>query len=449
MPVNVSKVGFKYLVDSTMFRLGLRSQTQPRVQVNAVTSTENNTLQAPTPPTAIPLMTILRRLPSLFPRSLSESYQDFKQFNSNQEQIQQDLLSTLPAFNTLSENQVSAKLLKTPVDDQGNYINELCIEPKVPNKPLKHLIFVHGYGAGLGFFIKNLEHMPLVDNQWCIHAIDMPGFGFSSRPKFLFQYGKTSATEVNDWFHTRINRWFEKRSLLDKPQSNIVVAHSLGAYIMALYANKYPTHFKKLIMCSPAGVCHSKNIIQDKLNQRIQKHANLNPPWWYSKLWDMNFSPFAIIRNSGPFGSMITSGWSYKRFKRFPLQELSPSSLSKQQFELLHKYTYSIFNRPGSGEYLLPFVLGCGGVPRDALEETIFKNINDPELFKAKCDWVWMYGENDWMNKDGAQNISNNMNNIYGNKKSKVIIVPGAGHHLYFDNYPFFNQEVVNEMENI
>ncbi|SMN17965.1 similar to Saccharomyces cerevisiae YGR110W CLD1 Mitochondrial cardiolipin-specific phospholipase [Maudiozyma saulgeensis] len=450
MPANVSKVGVKYLLESVMLRLGLRSQNQPRVQISNISSNESDALQAPTPPTAIPLLTILRRLPSLFPRSFSESYQDFKQFHSNQERIQQDLLSTFPIFDTTSQNNnVIAKFLKVPIDNQGNYINELCIKPASPSKPLKHLIFIHGYGAGLGFFIKNLEHLSSVNNEWCIHAIDLPGFGFSSRPKFPFQYGKINSSEVNTWFHARIYKWFEKRSLLERPQSNLIVAHSLGAYLMAHYANKYPTHFKKLVMCSPAGVCHSKNIIQDKLNKNIQKHANLNPPWWYSALWDMNFSPFSLIRHSGPLGSKITSGWSYKRFKKYPLQDLNQSSLSEKQFELLHRYTYNIFNRPGSGEYLLPFVLGCGGVPRDALEDTIFKNVNDTRLFKAKCDWVWMYGENDWMNKDGAQTISYNMNNTYGSNKSKVIIVPGAGHHLYFDNYPFFNREIINEMNDI
>ena len=438
-------------MESASVRLRMRSTTQSRVQISNVTSNETNVLQPSTPPTAIPLMTIMKRLPGLFPRSVSESFADYKRFQTNQEQIQTDLLNTLPMFTenkSTGDDSRIAKLYRIPVDTSGNYINELYIEPRsktVERKDLKHLIFIHGYGAGLGFFIKNLENLPLLNNEWCIHAIDLPGFGYSSRPKFPFRYGVTNVSEVNDWFHSRINNWFKKRSLLENPQNNIVMAHSLGAYIMALYANRYPNHFKKLIMCSPAGVCHSNNVLKTKIAKNLQNKANLTPPWWYSKLWNMNFSPFSLVRNSGPLGSLITSGWSYRRFKKL----LQSDKRDKEQFELLHRYSYGIFNRAGSGEYLLPFVLGCGGVPREPLEETVFKDVNDPVSFKANCDWIWMYGENDWMNKDGAESITTKINKKDGNNKSRVVIAPKSGHHLYFDNYQFFNKEIIKQMKEV
>ncbi|KAG0667734.1 hypothetical protein C6P45_005409, partial [Maudiozyma exigua] len=425
---NINKVNFKYLMESLLVKLRMRSITQPHVQLNDIASDETNALQPSTPPTAIPLTTIVKRLPGLFPRSISDSYADYKRFQTDQEQIQNDLLNTLPMFqdmaSTKSDSKV-AKLYKIPIDTKENYINELYIEPRTKNvksKDLKHLILIHGYGAGLGFFIKNLENLPLLNNEWCIHAIDLPGFGYSSRPRFPFKYGVTDVSEVNEWFHSRINNWMKKRSLLENPQNNIVMAHSLGAYLMALYANKYPGHFKKLIMCSPAGVCYSNNVLKNKMSKTLQPNANLSPPWWYSKLWNMNFSPFSLVRNSGPLGSLITSGWSYRRFK----QLLQSDKRDREQFELLHRYAYGIFNRAGSGEYLLPFVLGCGGVPREPLEESVFKDVNNPAHFKANCDWIWMYGENDWMNKDGAEAITTNINRKVGNSTSKVLVVPNS-----------------------
>ena len=448
MLTRLTRLNFKYLLELVMWRSGSKRAVQ--MSATAPESSEQS-LQAPTPPTAIPLGQIIMKLPGLFPRSFTRSYEDYRVFCEDSEKLQTQLLHTLPVFSNAHTQlgDKEARVLKVPVDSEGNYINEVCISPRNPAPRLKHVVFVHGYGAGLGFFLKNLEHLPLPNNEWCIHAIDMPGFGYSSRPRFPFQYPQSSQEDVHAWFHTRLRAWFEKRGLLKQPQDNMVVAHSLGAYVMALYANKYPADFRKLVMCSPAGVCHSGNIDKGKLNPKIQRHANMSPPWWYVKLWDRNISPFSIVRSAGPLGSKITSGWSYRRFKQLLLKRPADSSNAKHvaQFEALHRYSYGIFNRPGSGEYLLAFALSCGGNPRNALEETIFRDPGNANSFRARCDWLWMYGENDWMNKSGGKRISDSLNETFGSGKSRLDIVPNAGHHLYFDNYEFFNRRIVEEME--
>lgn len=51
-------------------------------------------------------------------------------------------------------------MLKVPIDDKGNYINEFVIYPpgksEVDLASMKHLVMIHGYGAGLGFYLKIL-----------------------------------------------------------------------------------------------------------------------------------------------------------------------------------------------------------------------------------------------------------------------------------------------------
>lgn len=397
-------------------------------------ATSNTILPQPsTPPVAIPITDIITSLPSLFPRSLHDSRRDYNTFTTDIDSLQLNLLKTLPFF-PMGSSQKVAKLIRTPIDDEGNYINEFCIMPAVKDgdyssPDLKHLIFIHGYGAGLGFFLKNLENIPLLDNKWCIHAIDLPGYGFSSRFKFPFHYPNDSQTKVQKWFHDRIYRWFRERNLLQNPQNNLVMAHSLGAYLMAHYAFHFSNHFKKIIMCSPAGV-----------SQFAVGKQNKQPPWWYNKLWDLNYSPFSLVRNSGIYGSKITSGWSYRRFK-----PTSFNGLNESQFEALHKYTYGIFNKNGSGEYLLSFILSCGGDPRFALEDNLFKEENPPEDL---CDWVWVYGDRDWMDINGAHRISRRLVKKAGDtSKSKVHVIPSAGHHLYLDNYKAFNNLIIKEME--
>lgn len=388
----------------------------------------SSTSLRPSPPTAIPLREIIVKLPRLFPRSAFKSLRDFEDFKRNPNSLQHELLSTLPFFPRPNKEKV-ANIVRTPVDNEGNYINEFCIEPRsrIPGVSMKHLILIHGYGAGLGFYLKSLERINFSKNDWCIHAIDLPGYGFSSRPRFPFEIGKHSAETAENWFHDRFNQWLRNRGLLEAPESNMVVAHSMGAYLSALYANRHPNHFKKLIMCSPAGICESSAAMRKKI-----------PPWWFQRLWDKNFSPFSLVRKSGYLGSKLTSGWSYRRFKRF----LYDNDYSRTQHEAMHRYTYSIFNQRGSGEYLLSFALKCGGEPRKPLEKRLFHNISDQ--FKASCQWLWLYGDQDWMDRSGGERVSDFLQEM--GLKSAVETVPSAGHHLYLDNYQVFNKILEREM---
>lgn len=403
---------------------------KPAFPCNSESASNPSITCRPSSPSAIPLRELVINLPRLFPRSIKESVRDYFAFRKDAGTLQHQLLSTLPFFPVAGDDKV-AEVVQTPVDEQANYINEFCVRPAMPHPSgtLRHLIIVHGYGAGLGFFLKNLEKLNLIDNRWVIHAIDLPGYGFSSRPKFPYKYKSDPAAQAEHWFHARFKTWLEKRGLLQHPEQNMLVAHSMGAYLAALYANKYPNHFKKLVMCSPAGICNTPSNKQRRL-----------PPWWFAKLWDRNISPFSLVRNSRLLGSKLTSGWSYRRFG----QLLSEGYRGAQQFEAIHKYAYAIFNSPGSGEYLLSFALKCGGDPRDALERRLFHN--KMNQFKAKCEWLWLYGDQDWMDVGGGRRVSHFLNTAMG-KKSKVEVVHDSGHHLYFDNYEQFNRILEKEMK--
>ncbi|KAL3232383.1 hypothetical protein RNJ44_04299 [Nakaseomyces bracarensis] len=407
-----------------------------------------------TAPTAKPLYAIIRDLPRLFPRSYADSKRDYEQFHKDPETMQEGLLRTLPFFERNAMDK-RAYLKRTTIDDSGNYINELVIEPTRVDtaKKRKRLIFVHGYGAGLGFFLKNLENLPLLDDSWSIHAIDLPGYGFSSRMDFPFEFPRDDTTVVCDWFLNRMHKFFEKRGLNDS--ENIVMAHSMGAYLMSFYVNKYPDSIKKIIMCSPAGISRSQYSInnnttdENSITNEIKK-IEKKVPWWYKKFWDRNISPFVLVRKTSLLGSKITSGWTYRRFKPILINK----EQNYEQFEAMHKYSYAIFNMKGSGEYLLSFVLECGGDPRSPLENSLFSpnstdfGIDNNGLKKSNCDWVWVYGENDWMDINGARRVTENFLKRFG-KNSKVKTISDSGHHLYFDNYKSFNSLLVEEMKSL
>ncbi|KAL6942179.1 hypothetical protein ACO0QE_003345 [Hanseniaspora vineae] len=386
-----------------------------------------------TPPSAIPVLKILKTLPTMFPLSWEESFQDYRQFNKDAKKFQTDLFSTLP-FYPYPSNQITGEFIETPVG-KGAYINEFCVKPTfakgVAGKPQKHLIIVHGYGAGIGFFIKNIEHLAnsLVKDNWCLHAIDLPGYGYSSRDNFPFNIHRDTPEQVEKWFHSKIHQWFKARGLLDNPDQNTVLAHSMGAYLMATYAAQphLQNHWSKLMMCSPGGITPTK--------------LEPTPPFWFVKLWDQNISPFSIVRALKRLGSKVTSAWTFRRF----------SNLGNSRLRLLlHRYTYAIFNAKGSGEYMLSFFLKCGGDPRVPLQKRLFSgassNIHAQNILKnSKMEWVWLYGENDWMNVNGGVACSEFLNAHA--IKSTVAEIPYAGHHLYLDNERMFNDFVLRELK--
>lgn len=357
-----------------------------------------------TAPTALPLSKILTT--KLFPMTINESWKDYLK-RKDMDIAQENLLSLLKCHDitgTSSDFRVS-KVLKIKVDDEGNYINEFMIHPKgAKYSELNHFVLIHGYGAGLGFFLKSFDEISKKKN-WCIHSIDLLGYGCSSRPKF------DSKRSIENYFVDTLEKWRILRGI-DKM---LMCSHSLGAYMSILYTIKYPEHVQKLLLISPAGVYRPPEL-------------KLDIPVWFDFLWEQNISPFALVRNTGPFGSLITSGWTSRRFAKLT---------SKEQY-YLHKYTYSIFNARGSGEYYMSQILGAGGVPKIP----IIDKINE-----ITCDTTWCYGDEDWMPKEGGLK---SIEKIHANTKykSEFKTFKNSGHHIYLDNYEDFNEFVNNEMEN-
>lgn len=386
-----------------------------------------STYKRSTHPTSVPLSKIFS---NNFPLSINESFEDYKHRN-NPLKFQHDLLSTLPFYPSLGPQQEtegrSSEVLKIEIDDEGNYINEFVIYPEnyhphiVPDEEYHHLIMIHGYGAGLGFFLKNFDdisNFPPNDtqnnnntNKYIIHAIDLLGYGCSSRPNFYPQ----NLDQVENWFHDSFTTWLHKRKI--PSDRTIVMAHSMGAYLMATLAiNRNLKFCSKLLMVSPGAVIKHQNPVQ--------------VPRYFVKLWERNISPFTIVRKLGPLGSKIVSGWSSRRFDK----------LTRQEKKLLHKYSYGIFQSKGSGEYMLNYLLAPGADARHPLV--------DRGIDKITCDVSWWYGKEDWMDKKGGQ-ICSDIINKKGQFKSDVKVIEDSGHHIYLDNIKRFNSMVLEEMKHL
>ena len=264
------------------------------------------------------------------------------------------------------------------------------------------------------------------------------------------------------------------------------------------YALKYPGRLNKLILASPVGIPEDpyavnadlpepgdssmqNEVLQDQstsvngTSQSTKPDAPRRPlPKWLSTLWDMNVSPFSIIRWTGPLGPRLVSGWTSRRFSQMPDEEK----------QALHDYSYSLFRQRGSGEYALAHILAPGAFARSPLirrihglgrqyltphtapepdSTTSIPADATPRPRERGLPVVLMYGEHDWMDIKGGYAAEEKLNEektkaIQGLSKeearkdqgtAKVVVIRKAGHHVYLDGWEQFNKEMEGEMADV
>ncbi|KAJ5929110.1 cardiolipin-specific deacylase [Penicillium verhagenii] len=378
---------------------------------------------------------------------------------------QQGEISTQSRDDPYGPRRWSSSMVELSGKDRA--LNEFSVE-RVGEEADQHLVMLHGYGAGLGFFYKNFEPLSRLKG-WQLHALDMLGMGRSTRPPFKIKAKEREEAirEAEAWFVDALEEWRIKRKI----DRFTLLGHSLGGYMAVAYALKYPGHLNKLILASPVGIPKdpyavtadvaepSESTLPNEVTQdqrditgsapktsdgsfitsrpQTQSTGTNQPPRrtmpkWFAYLWEANISPFSIVRWTGPFGPRIVSGWTSRRFSHLPTEES----------KALHDYSYSIFSLRGSGDAPaeLPAPRRENGLPV-----------------------VLMYGDHDWMDVSGghaavarleeekrrilADATPEERKNDQGS--AKVVVINKAGHHLYLDGWEEFNRVVLGEMEDV
>lgn len=445
-----------------------------RAQHTASASEPTKKFRAPTPPAGIPLSKIFN---NLFPLSYSESFQQWRERDVKGDKAQDAVLSMMPFYPAREKTSVVSRttkegekeklyreghVIRTPVSG-SEFINEFQITQytedgsPVADSDTHHILVLHGYGAGLGFFFRNFDELSRIPNSQ-IHALDLLGYGLSSRPSFhirsdpriaLFKKWDDQVAIAENFFLDSIEEWRVKKGI----EKFSVVAHSLGAYLISEYAVKYPGYIDHIVLASPAAVSHTgqgfsgeREVSEDKasLSDISQASIDTNPtfttaeskipkiPLWFKIGWELNFSPFVLVRQTGPLGPRFVSGWTSRRF---PID----SHTSEEESKAMHKYTYEIFRRKGSGEFCLNYLLAPGAVPRRPLVDRVKK------LGELGVATTWVYGSRDWVDVNGGHESARRIKSVGGD--AEVFVVEGAGHQLYMDQPKEFNEIVVKALK--
>lgn len=398
--------------------------------------------------------------------------QSFKHWwnRSNLEEAEREVLSLLPFYPTCRDNRRKAETMDVAIDAH-NKIHEFNIQnlEETVDQKQHHIVLIHGYGAALGFFYKNFEDLTEKPGS-NLHALDLLGYGLSSRPDFPPFKGnsKDDVLKVEDFFIESVEAWRKKRNI-DK---FYLIGHSLGGYLSSLYALKYPEHVYKLVLISPVGVetsvydlsgssftnSSTSDIIEDPdIEREVGAHNRdtdsstgqgmktsssfhvpdvngyvkrlPNFPSYLKFLWEKNLSPFSFVRCMGPWGPSLTSRWSFKRFGKTEDYEKTMK---------LHIYSYNTFVARGSGEYALTRLLAPGALARYPLLVRVPKQL--------KVDSLWLYGDDDWMSKEAGltmvEQINKENSSIISGVTADYGIISRAGHHIYLDNPEEFRDSV-------
>ncbi|KAL2848094.1 Alpha/Beta hydrolase protein [Aspergillus pseudoustus] len=387
-------------------------------------------------------------------------------------------------------------------------LNEFSVE-RVGEEADQHLVMLHGYGAGLGFFYKNFEPLSRLKG-WQLHALDLLGMGRSTRPPFRIKAKERedAIREAEDWFVDALEEWRVKRKI----ERFTLLGHSLGGYIAVNYALKYPGRINKLILASPVGIPEDPYAVTAEMPPKqdqaaIAAEAAAVPPGdvpkgdnniilrgppsdassssdrpprrtipkWFAYLWEANISPFSLIRWAGPLGPRLVSGWTSRRFSHLPADEA----------KALHDYSYSIFSMRGSGEYALAYILAPGafarsplitrieGVGRQMIPSSVPSFPSSPSLpsttnteqarRETGLPVVFLYGDHDWMDYKGGMAAASKMikekrrilenatpeEREADNGSAKVVMIKNSGHHVYLDGWEQFNDAVLSEMDDV
>lgn len=321
------------------------------------------------------------------------------------------------------------------------------------------LVLLHGYCNGSSYFYRNFMglshyHFPR------IYALDMYGWGLSSRPDFDLDQLETDVQHAVDdtkedkeakrkvacaekFFVESLESWRK----YNKIPKMILAGHSMGGYLSVAYAEKYPQHVDRLILLSPVG-------IPEKTEE--DEHFMASVPFYVRGIFKTVRCMFEYGITPGAFLRSLPYSKSKAMVEGYIARRL-PSIQCEQEKASLGEYLYQNSMLPGSGEYCLSYILTSGAFARLPLVKRITDIKSDDE---KGMEIHFIFGEQDWMDYRGGLDTQRlcfqKRTEMLREQKNlpaaaqvslppRVFVhgVRDAGHLLMLDNHDEFNAAVV------
>lgn len=279
------------------------------------------------------------------------------------------------------------------------------------------LVMMPGYGAGTGFFYRNLDGLA---RAFRVFAVDWLGTGLSGRPAFV---GVDRPT-TEDFFLESLNTWRRQQGL----DRFILVGHSLGGYLAASYALRHPEQVQHLVLVCPAGIPPKpedweSRFLSDSWSLRSQLFRLAG------RAWASGFTPGSLIRALGPWGPGLVDKYVNGRFS------MHGQPMSQKERDVFRDYFYHIAAARGSGEYALRHILAPGAWAHEPLHDRLLE-------LDSRVPVTFIYGEHDWMNPAAGKALAKELDEKRQRQvptDHEVEVIPDAGHFAFIEQPQLFN----------
>ena len=296
-------------------------------------------------------------------------------------------------------------------------VNIWTLKVGEPTSQETPLVLIHGFISGVCWWVQNFDELA---SDRIVYALDLPGFGRSSRPEF-----PTDAKQAEDLFIKYLEDWRKAVGL----EEFVLLGHSLGGYIVSAYSLQFPEKVKHLILSDPWGFPILPFGIADRHPETSQDPDKL-PKWLHFCNYFVNTCNLLFpLRLSGPLGPWFARLYSLDTNKK-------ASELWKD--DAIFDYIYHCNAQTPTGENAfrnLNYFFGWAKNP-------MIKRIKD---LNREVGITAMYGSGSFFDHRTAYEIK------YTRPDSEVnvYIVKQAGHDIHVDNAIEFNRIMKQILEKI
>ncbi|XP_054912029.1 1-acylglycerol-3-phosphate O-acyltransferase ABHD5-like [Poeciliopsis prolifica] len=262
------------------------------------------------------------------------------------------------------------------------------------------LVLLHGFGGGVGLWAQNLDAL---SSCGPVYALDLLGFGRSSRPQF-----SSDPEGAEEEFVSALEEWREKVGL----EEMVLLGHNLGGYLSAAYTLKYPNRVRHLLLVEPWG-----------FPARPDNPNHYSIPVWIRAIGAVMspFNPLAGLRLAGPLGPMLVQTIR-SDFKQKYSSVFDDNTVSD--------YIYHLNAQTPSGETAFKnMTIPYGWAKRPMLDRI--------DGVRADIPISFIYGS--------RSRIDSNSGNAVKNTRpdAEIVVIRGAGHYVFADQPEDFNHTVL------
>lgn len=237
------------------------------------------------------------------------------------------------------------------------------------------LVLLHGLGAGVALWVMNLDSFA---KDRPVHAIDVLGFGRSSRPMFA-----KDALVCEKQFVKSVEEWRREMNINDM----ILLGHSMGGFIASSYALSYPERVRHLILADPWGFPEKPpdSTTTKQIPLWLRAIARVLTP----------LNPLWALRAAGPFGQWVVQKTRPDIMRKF-------QSTIEDDINLLPQYIHQCNAQNPTGESAFHSMMQSFGWAKHPMIHRI-KDV------RSDIPITFIYGSRSWIDSSSGEKSNRNV----------------------------------------